>query len=99
MGWSSIQGAYNEPSFNSGVSRWLVGWKHDGGKGGEVGEAGESHTVPSVTIERMGQNIVLPEITIKGGEVGAAVSVLPNKSVTIAVNTGTMKGGTNQNLS
>jgi len=93
----TIRGEYNEPTSNGDIYAWLAGWAKSGGKGGELGEPGESHTVPSMTVNRWGQSIVFPEITIKGGKVGAAVSVLPNKSVTVVVE-GTMRGGVNQTL-
>ena len=89
-------------SANGKVVEWLghggkgpaPGWKNDGGKGGELGQPGESYTVPSVTISRFGQDIVLPEITIKGGDVGYAITVKSGKSITILVQ-GTMHGGLN----
>jgi hypothetical protein len=89
-------------SANGKVDEWIghggkgpiPGWKNDGGRGGELGQAGESYTVPSVTISRFGQDIVLPEITIKGGSVGYAIAVKFGKSITVIVQ-GTMHGGLN----
>jgi hypothetical protein len=78
-------------SWNKGVKAWLDSWKTDGGKGGEMGEAGESFTVEEATITRFGQEIVLPSITINGGSPGEIVQTNKN-SVSAIVVKGTMKG-------
>ena len=78
-------------SWNKGVKAWLDSWKTDGGKGGELGEAGESFTIAEASITRFGQKIILPSITINGGSPGKIVQTNMEAVAGIPIK-GTMKG-------
>ena len=85
LGWTTVQGVRSSSARNTGVDEWLNYWKHNGGKGGELGQDGQSHVVPAVTFSRYSQQVTLPRIIIKGGKAGPPVKIRNNKSLTVSV--------------
>jgi len=95
--YASNRTNYSNVSFNSGVVHWLNSWKSSGGKGGDAGELGESHTVDSYNVDVRGKVMQLPSITINGGAVGSSIREYGFLGGKVSIlNSGDIKGSVEQ---